>query len=859
MSRDEEVCPFVGRRELLNGLVGILDEVKGGRSNTIFISGEPGIGKTRLLHEIEKIASSKDFLIFHSACKPGDSTPYSPFRRAFKDRDDTPLKHSVSDGNGEMEDRGMLAAYRTAYFYKTAEWIKGLSANRPVMVVLDDIHWADKGTLNMFHYLADRIEDLPVLFVGGYRPGDALPGDGFLDTKQQMSRKKIYSEFELCPLDMKDTGEMVRQIFGVGEVPDDFIKEVHGVTQGNPLFIKEIVLHLHEEGFVTDGFPDDWEGFKLPPLIQDVVERRTFRLSDEARYILQIGSVIGDRFSYELLKEIFEGDEMELLDAMDELLQNRLWIEEEDHLRFSHRVIKDIVYNGIGRWLERKTMHGKVAEALRGDKEVDHHTMADHHLKAEMYEPALHDLIQAAEQAEKMYSHEDAIDAYKEALSLADKVEDIDLVCIYERIAKACSLLGRYPEAREYLYKALAASKDLLRKQKIYSEISMNFEEQGEYKKALEMVERGLELDIRESKSKTRLLDKKGWIFLRLSRYQKAKEIFTQQIDTAEKIEDLPAIAQAYHNFGTLCFYVQDYEDAEKYLKKAEEIRREEGRLRPLTKTLNNMGILFESIDIDRSLRYYDEALKINDKVGDISLKTALLNNIGRACYHKAELDKAIKYHMNSYHRKKRTGDKYGISLSMVNLGLIYSEKGAFDDAIDHHKRSLEIVEEMGENFCRAINLRSLGNICKLKGDLGTALEHYQKSLEASEECGDKAQIAETYAAMGELYVEEGSVGRSEEFCVKALEITEEIRSVREEAIARRTLGRAYLLKGDKEKGLEELKSAEYTLEKSGFELELAKTRLYLGKFLKDEERISSAKETFQSSGMDPWLNMLNN
>ncbi|MBS3781192.1 MAG: DUF2791 family P-loop domain-containing protein [Candidatus Thermoplasmatota archaeon] len=865
---------FVGRENQLQELIDILEEINKGKTYTVFIVGEPGIGKTFLIEKIKEKASSKGFISFEGTCKYGDSTPYAPFREAWED---TPLENAIQERESrEVEDKSMFHANRNAYFFETAERLKEISSEKPIMLVLDDIHWADRGSLNLFHYLADRIENSPILLVGCYCPGDALPGEGFLDTKQQMSRNNLFSEFELGPLNIEETGEMISYAVDSENVPDDFIKKVHEVTQGNPLFIKESILQMLEEGIITeeDGFSVDWEEFDQPLVIQEVVRRRIFRLEDDAREILQIGSVIGKKLPYELLTHLFQKEEIKMLNAIDGLLQNRLLIEDDkddENIYFPHNVIKQIVYDGIGEWLEKKKLHLKVAEAIRGfdtkDEEVNYHRLGHHYMKGEKFEIALKYFLKAGKQAEKVYSHEDAIDRYKKVLSLAKKKEKIEekieIVDIFEKIADAYSLLGRYEEARDYWYKALNDSQDTGRKQKIYSEISMTWKEQGEYEKALEMVEQGLKLEDGSFKSRAQLLDKKGWIFLRRSQYQKAEEIFKEQIRTAEKIKNSRSIAQAYHNFGTVCIYLKDFENSEKYLKKAKEIREKEEELKELIKTLNNLGSLYESIDIGSSLDYYKQAFNINKKVHDVAMEDTILNNIGRTYYHKAEFDKAIDNLLESIESKERRGNKYGISLSLVNLGAIHAEKGELDKALDYHERSLNIVEELGENYCKAINLRNLGYISSLNGELDEAQTHYQESLEASTQVGDKTQNAETHAALGRLYLRKGSIEKAEEEATQALKISKKVKSARESAIANRILGRVFWEEGEEEKGLNKLEEAESTLEKSGFRLELAKTRLYLGKFVKNkdgkksEKYLREARDIFERNSMKPWLDIL--
>jgi len=289
---------LVGRETEIQNLLEILEDVITGVSKTVFISGEPGVGKTSLVNVLMDEAKDKGFLVLKGICTADDSTPYRPLQEAWRDSGDPSLeKLGFEKSEESFDDKNMLDASKNAAFFETTGNLRKVSTEKPVLVVLEDMHWADSGTLNLFHYLADRLADSPILFVGTYCPGDAVPGSGFIEMKRQMSRKNLFTEIEIGPFDVDSTESLLELLTGMEEVPNEFVDKVHEDSEGNPLFIKEGIIQMRDEGLLFDEDGSFiYDGFELPMLIQDVIEKRIFRLKIDLEIYFKWAVLLGGRY-----------------------------------------------------------------------------------------------------------------------------------------------------------------------------------------------------------------------------------------------------------------------------------------------------------------------------------------------------------------------------------------------------------------------------------------------------------------------------------------------------------------------------------------------------------------------------------
>ncbi len=739
-NENEEV--FVGREEKLNTFRITLEDIKGGMGHTIFIAGEPGVGKTRLACEFKRIAAKEDFIILESVCGYGNTQPYLPIQQALMSSGKDMIRSmSFMDGeeNGTMDDKEMLEAHRNAAFYETAEQFRKLAGEERYLIFIDNMHWADKGTLNLFHYLADRLRDCTILFIGTYQPGDAVPGTALIGIKQQMSRKNLYTEIELEPFDIHETEEMLIELTGIEDIPKNFISKLYRKTKGNPLFIKECVHHMIETGIISTEhckFPYERDDFAIPELIQDVIERRILRLEDSAREVLQLGSVVGEVVPFSLLSNASNLDEFDLLDQIDLLMANKLWIEdpEEEIFQFTHNMVHDIVYNGIGKWLEKKRLHLAVAEAIKNvyDESFDkrYSTLADHYMKAEKYKRALEFYLEAGHKAEEVYSHEDAIDIYNRAIkaTLMLPEEKALKLRVLEDLAEVYRLIGDYEKSLEKLYSALTAVSFFEDEQRIYRQIANTWQEHGEYGKALKLIEKRLSLDEEATLERCRLLGKKGWSLMQMGKYDRAIDAFEEEKEVAEEIQDEKGIAQAYHDMGCISIRRGEFEAAVENLERSRKIRQKTDDLKGLSKTIHNLSVIHTlSGNLNKALKEHEECLEIYEEMGDKTTVGKIHNNIGATYQEKGDLDKALHHLHIGYEISEQVGNRFLMCNTMVNIGQTYMDKGELEKASHHLTQGLKISEGADYLDGKIHSQYFLVNLELARGNYDKAEEHLER------------------------------------------------------------------------------------------------------------------------------------
>ncbi len=815
---------FVGREEELDELYKTLDSVAAQGCQTVFIIGEPGLGKTKFVHRFKEKAEKEGYIFLKGSCRYETSRPYRPLQRAFADSGKEDLKSLAlmnRESDQEIEDKNMFEAQRSAAFYETTEQLKEVALEQPLVICLDDIHWADQGTLQLFHYMADRLDESPILFLATYRPGDALPGTPFIDTLQKMGRKHLYDEIELEPLEMEQTEEMIKELTRMEEVPEDFIQTIHEKTKGNPLFIKETVQQMMVEGTIkpeSGQYPDSSRDVEIPDLIQDVIERRVFRLDDESREILQVGSVIGLEVPFPLLKQSSDMEDLDLLNNIDSLIETRLWEEgkEGDTFYFCHELILDTIHKGIGKWVEKRRIHRKVAEAMKDVYEDDiedrYPSLAYHHREAEEFSKALDYYMKSGMKAEKVYAHEDAVEMYKKAIKVSQRLQEdeIDRLEILERMAKAYVLMGEYEEGREKLYSGLDYTSTLMDEQRIYRKVANSWLEQGQYEKALELVDKGLQIETEDDKTeRCRLLGKKGWALMQRGEFEEAEDAFEEERNVAEEIENRKEIAQAYHDLGTLAIQEGDYDKGRERLEEARVIRQELEDLKGLYQTLNNLSVVHTyRSQLDEALEKYEKALEINEKMDNKAAMGGVLSNIGVIYYKKGEFEQALDYLQRGLESARKVGNKYVMSTSFIDLGQVYLAEDELEKASRYVDNSLEISDEIDNKEHEIIGRYIAAEVELKKGEIEDSEREAKKALKIATEIGAKREEGMSRQVLGMVQREKGSWDEAIDNFESSIDIFESLGTSGRQARSLYEYGILWKLKGEDSKAADHIQRA---------------------------------------------------
>ena len=327
-------------------------------------------------------------------------------------------------------------ARRLRFFDAVAALFGEVAGASPTVVVLEDLHWADRPTLQLLRHLVRAPQPRHVLFVGTYREAELAPGHPLHELIGDLRREGALRRLELGGLGEQEVGELVAAL-GVSEPAAEFVSALHGETEGNPFFIEEVVGHLRQEGERL-GTEVTLADAGVPDGVREVTTRRLRRLGEAAAQAVVVGAVIGREFEFELLERVeAAGDGVTgdaLVAALEEAVDARVLREAGPVGRyaFTHALVRATLYDGVSQ-LRRARLHGRVGEALAALHGVDadaYLSQLAHHFAlaspVERSERAIDFALAAARRADRMLAWEEAAAHYRAALEARERAGATD-------------------------------------------------------------------------------------------------------------------------------------------------------------------------------------------------------------------------------------------------------------------------------------------------------------------------------------------------------------------------------------------------------------------------------------------------
>ena len=318
---------FVGRQREMGELKAALEDALSGRGRLVTLVGEPGIGKTRTALELATYAGLRQAQVLWGRCYEGEGAPpYWPWVQAIRsyvrDVDPEQLRSEMGAGAADIAEivsdvREQLPGLdvppqlepeqaRFRLFDSITAFLKSAGQRKPLVLVLDDLHWADHPSLLLLEFVARELASARVLIIGTYRDMELSRQHPLSATLGELTRERIFQRVLLRGLDQEDVGRFVELVSGVNP-PSGMVEAVHRQTEGNPLFVTEVVRLLVQEGdLVQDSSGRESWSVRIPEGVREVIGRRLDRLSERCNETLTIASVIGREFTLEPLGSLIE-------------------------------------------------------------------------------------------------------------------------------------------------------------------------------------------------------------------------------------------------------------------------------------------------------------------------------------------------------------------------------------------------------------------------------------------------------------------------------------------------------------------------------------------------------------------------
>jgi adenylate cyclase len=744
---DGAAVRFVGREEEVAAGRAFLDEVASGMGGVLDVTGEAGVGKSRLLEELQADAQRRGLEWLETRCLSyGAALPYWPYaellrRHAGIRADDTPgmnlrrlddavgrvgaqdaspffarllgLSAETRDATAELEPE----AFRRGLYDAFDALFAGMAATARSMVVLEDVHWADPASVALTTHLGIGVNARGYAFVLTSRQ----EGRGQLDAMTARVVPERRTSLSLEPLGDAAATSLVESVLG-GLVSGELLVLLREQTRGNAFFLEEITRSLQEQQILTYRGREwtlarGWSDASVPTSVEGALAARIDLLPRNAATLLGSASVIGRRFRVSLLAAVdplvIDPGEP-LVELIDRGFLDELPGEGERELTFHHVLVQDVAYSRLLR-RRRRDLHGRVAQAAEslygaGDDVVD--LLARHLYLAGAGPKAVDYLLRAADRAKNLYANEEAIAHLEHVAEIVagDDGSDRQLSAIQLELADLRELVGDY-EAAHDLYEAVRDTTDEAR---AWRGIATTLRKRGRYDEALEILaaagaiagDGALELGL-----------ECAWTLAAASRFPAA-------IDAAQHA--LAEIGDGEHELRAQLLLL---------LTRAQTI---EGRL-------------------DEAVANGSAAREIFEESGNVRGLATALRILGDAHRDRGEFDAARAVLLRGLEIAQRVGSVAEIGGCLINLGIVELRRGALAEAIEYDRKALDEFERVGDRPGCAIGYANLAEMLLHVGDLDEALEVCEQGLELARELGMGIVVADATQTAASILLEGGN------------------------------------------------------------------------------------------------------
>ncbi|MFQ5924170.1 MAG: protein kinase, partial [Anaerolineales bacterium] len=435
---------MIGREAEFNQARELWYSVVEGESQILLVSGEPGVGKTRLLREIITQSEVMGAQVLGSASYAEGGPPYSPFKQILREVLPKASQNGFNLPESVVADLLSLAPeFRTQYpdippnpsedpqsdqhrlFESFFVFVAALSQHSPLLVYLDDAHWSDSGSLGLFRHLARQLGSQPIMLLATYREIELDEARPLNEVLLDVSREPQTTRIKLNRLTVDQTEDLLASFFQE-EITPELRDGIYRETDGNPFFIEEVCKALVESGklYYEEGswHRPDMSELGIPQSVRVAIQSRVGKLSAETQEILSQAAVLGREFEFDTLALASEADEDSLINAMEEAERAQLIEEQSQNGRlifaFSHALIPTTLVEGL-RVLQRRRLHRRAAEAMEERDPENYTALGMHLLEAGQSEQGVDYLLMAGDQARLVHAHDESISAYLQALDYA--------------------------------------------------------------------------------------------------------------------------------------------------------------------------------------------------------------------------------------------------------------------------------------------------------------------------------------------------------------------------------------------------------------------------------------------------------
>jgi len=762
--------PLIGREEELIALKAAVEAMRSRTGSLVLLEGEAGIGKTRLLEEFAGSGTGRDMRVLKGLCLE-DAAPYSAFVQVLMEalgmdpgdpdsQREEKLQRYVREENPEFEEwvpvlRGLLtssaepktrsgssedeATYRQRLFWGVWQVLVALSERQPLVLLLDDLHVADQGTVEMLDFVSRQLGNTPLLIVGTYRPEEIDHGTGpqlLRDMIGALERLDLCRRIVLRRLSAAETTELATAFLGEVTPPTDVADRLQKETEGHPLFVLETLKWMQGQGMVRRDRHGRWTFQNLdeqmsliPTSLRNVIYARLEQLPAEDQDILRYAAVAGERFSSEVLVCMLGIERVSLLRSLDRLeYRNRMIYYDGEDYRFDHAKIREVLYANLSPELrcELHRLLGQYKEARYRDRiEEVVFELAEHFYVAGVPEKARLYLLRAGDQARRVYAHQQAISYYGRGLELVE--EGSEQAELYDKLGDEHYAAGDLDEAQVYYTRLLGLEREARQRADLHRRMGNLCEMAQRRDDALQHFEQALKelVGVGTPVERARVLIDLSFLYIaHFNDFQRAEDLSRESLEILEASEHHPELMHLYRNLASICGHEGRYQESATYLQKWLALAEEWDDQREVALACLGLAVRkphSRDHSLDGAVRYIRRAIEAAQRFGDLRLVAVARAEEGDVLQHWKQLDAAEATLQKSLEHSIRMGYVHPLGMILYKLAQIYLQRREIQKCQDMLERGIERLLDLGIEGIYLIRcfIRVLGALqraCEMRG-----------------------------------------------------------------------------------------------------------------------------------------------
>lgn len=773
--------PFVGREDVLRQLHTRWLDAAHGHGTVVFIGGEAGVGKTRLLAEFAAQILQDDGRVFQSSMRDREYRPYQALVTALEARQPLlaaldvpslwlsallPVLPDLKERRSDLVPLPPLAPdqERERFFEAIFRTLAMLASPRPLLLILDNVHRAGDATLALLESLARRLAHHGILVLISYCEEETPRQHPLYSLRARLEQERLSHHYKLSRLSPLAISTLVRQLAGPGEDVERLADALFTYSEGNPLFLRELANDWLESGLITQEagrwMVGDLTPSALPGGVSAVITRRLARLPTAARALAELGATIGRTFDVELIREISGWDEGAILDALDVLLDHRLVCEgvggRSDYL-FTHSLIQTTLYASLPPQVRRRR-HRRIAQVI---EEIDPQrrttlasTLASHYERGGLKAQAAEAYLLAAQHAYSLHAAEEALGLADRGLGLAERPQHrFDLLALREDVVHCRGAREQQRADLDAMWEIATREHDpILRCRVLSREIRLQDVLGARQRQAALVADlKTLAAELQDSHWQAEAALAGARYALNTGSFEAAQAQLSEAARCCREKDDRAGLAQVCVLQAELATQQGHFEKVLPLVEQARALAKPEG----------NYQIIFSTLWVAAQAAFMQQALKTSTELAQEALELcrqagyrqgeANIRRLLGAIYGRLmQVERALEHYREAEMLFEVLGQPQGRAAILLNRGILMVRVGRFQEGMTAFRQAEGLFDALQDLRGRVLCALALSAAALFAGDLHAAQDAASAALSLASEMGSVPLQATALANLGE-------------------------------------------------------------------------------------------------------------